>query len=345
MSQATHVPFVRIGPHPDAVPVLALELETVEEVERARSGHDLHLDAVVLEEGAHDEGDFDAGDAAARGEEDVQAPLGEQHGRGDLAAGAAEAVREERGDGAWEVHRQSQGSFLPLAMSKRALSPTGALIKRARLAESDPALVQLVVASDGNAANKGALIQTVRRTSGLAAPIMCLQVRPARHGVAYSAGSLEGGARYQILPRRRVARVRQRGQDHPPLEHVRRLQKVSFLGRENVADRASYGVLRIPRGAPTSIAFVNARTLVAGSTDHFVFLFNLKTGEVIRRFKGHYGVVNSVDVQCGGAGRDLIVSGSDDGTVRVWQAESPDEVEIIELNYPITAVRPYAPRP
>lgn len=62
-------------------------------------------------------------------------------------------------------------------MSKRATSPSSSLIKRARTDDGpDPMLQQIVVASDGNDANKNALIQTIRRTSGLTAPIMCLQV-------------------------------------------------------------------------------------------------------------------------------------------------------------------------
>jgi hypothetical protein len=64
-------------------------------------------------------------------------------------------------------------------MSKRPNTESEALIKRVRTEADDPALQQIIVASDGNSANKGALIQTIRRTSGLQAPIMCLQVRSA----------------------------------------------------------------------------------------------------------------------------------------------------------------------
>lgn len=92
----------------------------------------------------------------------------------------------------------------------------------------------------------------------------------------------------------------------------------------------------MPKGAATSISFVSNTTLLAGSTDHSVVLYNLKTGQVIRRFRGHSGIVNSVDVL---KGRGLFVSGSDDGTVRVWQEDAREEVEVVELGYPITAVR------
>lgn len=78
--------------------------------------------------------------------------------------------------------------------------------------------------------------------------------------------------------------------------------------------------------------------MLAGSTDHTLFLFNLKSGEVIRRFRGHRGIVNSVDIQRGGAGQGLFASASDDGSVRVWSEQSKEAVDTIELGYPITAV-------
>lgn len=48
--------------------------------------------------------------------------------------------------------------------------------------------------------------------------------------------------------------------------------------------------------------------------------------------------MNAVDVQRGGMGRGLIASASDDGTVRVWSESAKEEIEVIELGYPITAV-------
>lgn len=100
----------------------------------------------------------------------------------------------------------------------------------------------------------------------------------------------------------------------------------------------SYGLLRLPKGTPSSLAFASNTTLLVGSTDHTVVLFNLKSGEVIRRFRGHRGIVNSVDVQKGSGGKGLFVTGSDDGTVRVWSEDSKGEMEVIELGYPITSV-------
>lgn len=85
--------------------------------------------------------------------------------------------------------------------------------------------------------------------------------------------------------------------------------------------------------------------MIAACTDHTLFLFDLKSGEVLRRFRGHRGIVNSVDVQRGGEGRGLFVSGSDDGTLRVWSEDVKEAVEVVELGYPITAVRPLSDSP
>ncbi|GAA5979673.1 hypothetical protein JCM10908_003006 [Rhodotorula pacifica] len=163
------------------------------------------------------------------------------------------------------------------------------------------------------ASSKGALIQTVKRTSGLTAPIMCLR--------GHQAEVLD----VQFSP------------DGDSLATAS-ADKTILLWRV-YGDCQNYGVLRLGKGTPTSIAYTSPTTLIAGSSDHTVFLFDLKTGEVLRRFRGHKGVVNSVDVQRGGAGRGLIASASDDGTVRVWSEDAKEELEVVELGYPITAVK------
>ncbi|GAA5918639.1 hypothetical protein JCM1841_002288 [Sporobolomyces salmonicolor] len=200
-----------------------------------------------------------------------------------------------------------------LAVSKRPTSESDALIKRQRTEDDDPTLQQLVVAAPDATAGKGALIQTVRRTSGLSAPIMCLR--------GHSAEVLD----LKFSP------------DGDTLASAS-ADKTILLWRV-YGDCQNYGILRLGKGAATCIAFTSNTTLVSGSSDHTLFLFDLKTGEVLRRFRGHKGTVNSVDVQRGGMGRGLIASASDDGTVRVWSEEAKEEIEIVELGYPITAVK------
>ncbi|SGY65810.1 BQ5605_C004g02598 [Microbotryum silenes-dioicae] len=228
--------------------------------------------------------------------------------------------------------------------SKRAGDESSSLIKRVRMdqdgtAEDDPAMQQIVVASDGNSANKGALIQTIRRTSGLQAPIMCLQVRT--HPICT--------VRY-VAPCSSLALIASTTQGHqgeildvkfsPDGEHLASSGVDRTILLWNVyGECKNWGMLRTPKGAPTSIAFVGNDRLLAGSTDHTLFLFHLPTGQVQRRFRGHTSIVNSVDVQRGGAGRDLFASGSDDGYVMVWSEDSKDAIEVVELGYPVTAVK------
>ena len=104
--------------------------------------------------------------------------------------------------------------------SKRPGSESDALIKRVRL--EDQNTEQMIVAAQGQD-GKGALIQTVRRTSGLQAPIMCLQVRsyPELCSLGHRRSSLRsitGPPRRdpgrQVLPKWRDASISWSGQDH-----------------------------------------------------------------------------------------------------------------------------------
>ncbi|KAK4056337.1 hypothetical protein OIO90_002781 [Microbotryomycetes sp. JL221] len=198
-------------------------------------------------------------------------------------------------------------------MSKRVGADSDALIKRQRVEDEDPSLQQIVVASDGNSSNKGALIQTVRRTSGLQAPIMCLQ-----------------GHQGEILDL-------QFSPDGDSLVSSG-IDKCIYLWKV-YGNCTNYGMLRIPKAAATCLAWVDDHRLLAGATDNTLFLFELKTGEVLRRFRGHRDIVNSIDVQRGGAGRGLFASASDDGTVRIWSDESKEALDTIDLGYPITTVK------
>ena len=58
------------------------------------------------------------------------------------------------------------------------------------------------------------------------------------------------------------------------------------------------------------------RTIVTGSEDKTIRLWDAATGQQTRGMQGHADFVRSVDVSHNGA---LLVSGSDDNTVRVWR--------------------------
>lgn len=54
--------------------------------------------------------------------------------------------------------------------------------------------------------------------------------------------------------------------------------------------------------------------------DKQVFLWDVATARTLRRFAGHFGQVNCVDF--GGEDESVVVSGSYDATVKIWDCKS-----------------------
>lgn len=84
-----------------------------------------------------------------------------------------------------------------MSVRKSPPPPTGtatALTKRARVSteedEEDPNAMTMTVASSGEGQRKNALIRTIKRTSGLEAPIVSLT---GAHGVRIDSESVTGG--------------------------------------------------------------------------------------------------------------------------------------------------------
>lgn len=73
----------------------------------------------------------------------------------------------------------------------------------------------------------------------------------------------------------------------------------------------------------------NAR-FVSGGGDKTVFLWDVATAQTLRRFTGHSARVNCVAF--GGEGDSIVLSGSFDGTVKVWDAKSRSEKPIMSFS-------------
>ncbi|MBD2287643.1 WD40 repeat domain-containing protein [Microcystis wesenbergii FACHB-1317] len=70
----------------------------------------------------------------------------------------------------------------------------------------------------------------------------------------------------------------------------------------------------------------DGKTLVSGSGDGPIELWNVETGKEIRTLKGHYYPVRSVNFSPDGK---TLVSGSDDGTIKLWNVETDWDLDAL----------------
>ncbi len=62
--------------------------------------------------------------------------------------------------------------------------------------------------------------------------------------------------------------------------------------------------------------------MVSGGGDKQVFLWDVATGRVIRKFRGHDAKVNAVQYNQVTGENNVVVSGSYDKSVRIWDCKS-----------------------
>lgn len=77
--------------------------------------------------------------------------------------------------------------------------------------------------------------------------------------------------------------------------------------------------------------------VIAASADNNLGVFDVATGERLKRFMGHSSIVNAVDVSTE-ASPALAVSASDDCTLKLWDTRVRGETGTLEDEYQITAV-------
>ncbi|KAF7255628.1 hypothetical protein EG68_07726 [Paragonimus skrjabini miyazakii] len=77
-------------------------------------------------------------------------------------------------------------------------------------------------------------------------------------------------------------------------------------------------------------------TIYTASSDKSIALWNTESAQRIKKFRGHQNIVNA----CGVArrGPQLICSGSDDGTVRLWDRRQKAHVQSFQNTYQVLAV-------
>ncbi|KGO39206.1 hypothetical protein PEX1_093190 [Penicillium expansum] len=179
------------------------------------------------------------------------------------------------------------------------------VVKRNKAAEN--AGTELVKGSSQN----GALIQSVPRTSGLDAPIMELT---GHSGEVFA-------VRFD-----------------PTAQHIASgSMDRSILLWNTYGQCENYGQLTGHRGAVLDLQWSrDSRALFSASADMTLGSWDVETGERVRRHVGHEEIINCLDISK--RGQELLVSGSDDGSIGIWDPRQKDALDYLQTELPITAV-------
>ncbi|KAI8933707.1 hypothetical protein NX059_009424 [Plenodomus lindquistii] len=99
----------------------------------------------------------------------------------------------------------------------------------------------------------------------------------------------------------------------------------------------NYGILTGHKQAVLDLHWSrDSKVLFSASADMHLASWDVETGERIRRHPGHEEVINCMDVSK--RGEEMLVSGSDDGYIGIWDTRSKDAVTFISTDFPITAI-------
>ncbi|KNB41538.1 u3 small nucleolar RNA-associated hypothetical protein [Blastocystis sp. subtype 4] len=83
------------------------------------------------------------------------------------------------------------------------------------------------------------------------------------------------------------------------------------------------------------VDFHSATQLVSGSDDKTLCLYDIPTNMVVNTYQGHTDYVRSISVGCEGVNGDVIVSGSFDHCVKLWDLRiDPDRACVMTLSTP-----------
>ncbi|KAF3164606.1 hypothetical protein TWF788_001111 [Orbilia oligospora] len=188
------------------------------------------------------------------------------------------------------------------------LSSSNQLVKRQK---SVPRDAGNTVAISSSTTSGGALIKAVPRTSALQAPIMELTghsgeifaVRFDSTGEHIASGSFDR----------------------------------TVLLWNTYGDCINYGEINGHRGAVLDLQWSrDGRSIYTATTDSLVAGWDVETGQRIRRHVGHEDIVNVIEISR--KGLEIILSGSDDGTIGIWDPRAKEAIDYLETNFPITSV-------
>ncbi|KKZ65897.1 hypothetical protein EMCG_08402 [[Emmonsia] crescens] len=80
----------------------------------------------------------------------------------------------------------------------------------------------------------------------------------------------------------------------------------------------------------------DSKIIFSASADMTLASWDVESGQRIRRHVGHEEIINCLDVSR--RGQELLISGSDDGCVGIWDLRQKDAIDFLESEMPVTAV-------
>lgn len=99
----------------------------------------------------------------------------------------------------------------------------------------------------------------------------------------------------------------------------------------------NYGQMTGHKGAILDLHWSRDSSYVfSASADTTLASWDLETGQRVRRHDGHEEIVNCMTASS--RGEEMLISGSDDGCVGIWDPRVKRAVDFIETDFPITAV-------
>lgn len=99
----------------------------------------------------------------------------------------------------------------------------------------------------------------------------------------------------------------------------------------------NYGILSGHKGAILDLRWSrDSRVVFSASADMTIASWDLETGLRIRRHEGHEEIINCLGVSR--RGEEVLVSGSDDGSIGIWDPRQKRAVDYTETDYPITSI-------
>lgn len=102
-------------------------------------------------------------------------------------------------------------------------------------------------------------------------------------------------------------------------------------------DCTNYGQLSGHKGAILDLHWSrDSLILFSASADTTLASWDLETGQRIRRHEGHEEIVNCMTASP--RGEEILISGSDDGCVGIWDPRVKRAMDFIETDFPITSV-------